>query len=102
MRGANTSGPPRRSRGQKGTRNMKVKNVIRGLQREYDLQEINIISQTESKVYYSGTVDGWKSTSVDLLMLKREIENSEVVNRIMFNSRKAFIFIPPLGAYYPA
>ena len=28
---------------------MKVKNVIRGLQREYDLQEINIISQAESE-----------------------------------------------------
>lgn len=80
---------------------MKVKNVIRGLQREYDLQEINIISQAESKVYYSGTVDGWKATSVDLILLKREIENSEVVDRIMFNSRKAFIFIPPIGAYYP-
>ena len=37
---------------------MKVKNVIRGLQREYNIQEINIISQTESKVYYSGTVYG--------------------------------------------
>ena len=80
---------------------MKGKNVIRGLQREYDLQEINIISQTESKVYYSGTVDGWKATSVDLILLKSEIENSEVVDRIMFNNRKAFIFIPPLRAYSP-
>ena len=80
---------------------MKVKNVIRGLQREYDLQEINIISQTESKVYYSGTVDGWKATSVDLILLKREIENSEVDDRIMFNNRKAFIFIPPWRPYHP-
>lgn len=80
---------------------MKVKNVIRGLQREYDLQEINIISQAESRVYYSGTVDGWKATGVDLILLKKQIENTEVVDRIMFNGRKAFLFIPPLGAYYP-
>ena len=65
---------------------MKVKNVIRGLQREYDLQEINIISQVENRVYYSGTVDGWKATDVDLILLKRKIEDSEVVGRIMFNN----------------
>ena len=80
---------------------MKVKNVIRGLQREYALQEINIISQAESKVYYSGTMDGWKATDINLILLKREIEDSEVIDRIMFNNRKAFIFIPPIGAYYP-
>ena len=80
---------------------MKVKNVIRGLQREYDLQEINIISQVENRVYYSGTADGWKATDVDLILLKRKIEDSEVVDRIMLNNRKAFIFIPPIGAYYP-
>ena len=75
---------------------MKVKNVIRGLQREYELQEINIISQAESKVYYSGSVDGWKATDVDLILLKRKIENLEVVDRIMFNSKKAFIFVSPI------
>lgn len=80
---------------------MKVKNVIKGLCREYGLEEINIISQAESKVYYSGTLDGWKATDVSLVLLKKEIENSEVVDRIMFNNRKAFIFIPPIGAYYP-
>lgn len=80
---------------------MKVKNVIRSLQREYDLQEINIISQAESRVYYSGTVEGWKATDVDLILLKRKIEDSEVVDRLMFNNRKAYIFIPPIGAYFP-
>ena len=79
---------------------MKVKNVINGLQREYELQEINIICPAESKVYYRGSVDGWKETSVDLILLKRKIENSEVTDRIMFNNRKVFIFIPPIDAYY--
>lgn len=72
---------------------MKVKNVITGLLKEYKLEEINIIAQAENKVIYSGTVDGWKATSVDMILYKREIENKEVTNRIMFNHKKAFIFI---------
>ena len=81
---------------------MKVKNVIKGICREYDLEEINIISQAEGKVYYSGSLDGWKATELPLMLLKKEIENAEVVDRIMFNNRKAFIFIPPVGACYPS
>ena len=80
---------------------MKVKNVIKGLQQKYDLQEINIISPTESKVYFSGTVDGWKETEVDLITMKRKVENAEVFEKIMFNNRKAFIFISPLDCFYP-
>ena len=80
---------------------MKVKNVIKGLQQKFDLEEINIISTSESKVYYSGTVTGWKETSVDLILLKKKIENAEVIDRIMFNGRKAFLFIPPLDCFYP-
>lgn len=81
---------------------MKVKNVIKGLWQKHDLQEINIISLTESKVYYSGTVDGWDATTVDLILVKRKIENAEVIERIMFNGKKAFIFISPLDCFYPA
>ena len=80
---------------------MKVKNVINGLIKKYDLREINIISPVEDRVYYSGSLDNWKGTSVDMILLKKEIENAEVTQRIMFNNRKAFIFIPPLKAYYP-
>lgn len=80
---------------------MKVKNVLRGLQRQYDLQEINIISQAESRVYYSGPVDGWNATDVDMILLKKEIENLEVIDKIIFNNRKAFIFIPPPNTYSP-
>lgn len=50
---------------------------------------------------FIGTMDGWKATDINLILLKREIEDSEVIDRIMFNNRKAFIFIPPIGAYYP-
>ena len=80
---------------------MKVKNVIKGLLQKYDLQEINIISPAESKVYFSGPPTGWKETEVDLIPLKRKIENTEVVEKLMFNGKKAFIFISPLDCFYP-
>ena len=80
---------------------MKVKNVIQGLQQKYDLQEINIISPAESKVYFSGPLEGWKETPESLLPLKRKAEDTEVFERIMFNGKKAFIFISPLDCFYP-
>ena len=78
---------------------MKVKNVLKGLCQQYRLEEINIIEP--NRVIYSGTVDGWKATSVDMILYKKEIENKEVEHRIIFNNRKAFIFIAPLEAFYP-
>lgn len=70
---------------------MKVKNVLKGLIKQYDLQEINII--TPQCVEFSGTLDGWKATTTDMILHKRKIEESEVTNRMIFNNRKAFIFI---------
>lgn len=72
---------------------MKVKNVIKGLLREYKIEEINILSLSDNKAIYSGTVDGWKATDVDMILYKKEVENMEVINRILFNRRKAFIFV---------
>jgi hypothetical protein len=72
---------------------MKVKNVIKGLLQEYKLEEITIIQLSANKVLYSGTVDGWKATEVDMILYKREVENMEVDNRIMFNHKKAFLFV---------
>lgn len=78
---------------------MKVKNVIKGLLKEYALEEINII--TPEKVVFSGNYSQWKETSVDMILYKKEIENCEVIDRMMFNNRKAFLFIPELDTYYP-
>ena len=72
---------------------MKVKNVIKGLLQQYKLEELNVISLEEDKVIYSGAVDGWKATDIDMILYKREIENREVAKRLVFNNRKAFIFI---------
>lgn len=77
---------------------MKVKNVLKGLIKEYALEEINIIQP--DKVVYSGTVDGWKATSVDMILYKKEIENCEVYDRLIFNRRKAFLFIAPIGTFF--
>lgn len=70
---------------------MKVKNVLNGLVKKYSLEEINIIS--EEKVIFSGSTDGWKATSVDMILYKKEVENMEVKKRLMFNNRKAFLFV---------
>jgi len=78
---------------------MKVKDVLKGLQSKYDLQEINIIEP--DRVIYSGTLDGWKATSVDMILYKKKIESQEVEHKIIFNNRKAFLFIAPIGAFYP-
>lgn len=78
---------------------MKVKKVLAGLQKEYELEEINIISPT--KVIYSGTLTGWKATEVDMILYKKQVENLEVLDRMMFNRRKVFLFVPDIGVYYP-
>lgn len=72
---------------------MKVRNVIRGLKNEYGcgLEEINIIA--DDRVLYSGSVHGWDNTDVDMLDYKEKVMEMEVTKRIMFNYRKAFIFV---------
>lgn len=70
---------------------MKVKNVLNGLLKEYAIEEINIISS--EKVIYSGSADGWRVASVDMILYKKEVENMEVIKRMVFNRRKAFLFV---------
>lgn len=78
---------------------MKVKYVIKGLLREYALEEINII--TPERVVFSGNYSQWKETSVDMILYKKAIENCEVIDRMIFNHKKAFLFIPELDTYCP-
>lgn len=70
----------------------KVKNVLKGLLRQYKLEEINIISP--EKVIYSGSPDGWTATDVDMILYKRAVENLEVTDKMLFNNRKVFLFVP--------
>ena len=74
---------------------MKVKKVLAGLRQQFALDEINIISPT--RVIYSGTVQGWVATDVDMILYKKQVENLEVTNRMIFNRRKAFLFVPEIG-----
>lgn len=70
---------------------MKVKNVIKGYKSQFSIDEVNIIS--DEKVIYSGTLDGWDLTDVDLILYKKQVENMEVVKSMVFNHRKIFIFV---------
>jgi len=72
---------------------MRVKNVVRGLLQKYNLEELTIIQLSENKVIYSGPVNGWIATDVDMILYKRKVENMEVENRLIFNRRKAFLFV---------
>ena len=75
----------------KGDLKMKLKNVLKGLRNKFDIEEIHIL--TASSVVFSGTVEKWDNTEQELLEYKYKLENADVVNRMMFNGRKAFIFI---------
>lgn len=70
---------------------MKVKNVIKGLLQEYDLQEVTIIG--DERIVFSGSPAQWNFTDIDMILYKKDIENREVIHRMMFNNSKAFIFI---------
>lgn len=70
---------------------MKLKNVLQGLLREYDLEEISIFGK--DKVIFSGSPDAWRETTVDMILYKKAVENAEVTNRMVFNNQKAFIFV---------
>ena len=74
-----------------GGKILKVKNVIKGLKAKYDLQEIHIIDET--KVIYSGPLSGWNNTDVDMIVYKHRVENMEVLQKLLFNHKKAFIFV---------
>ncbi len=70
---------------------MKVKNVIKGLNQKYDLEEITIIDS--DRVCFSGKFENWKTPAVDMVLYKRQILEREVIGRLVHNNRKAYIFI---------
>lgn len=70
---------------------MKVKNVIKGYKSQFNVEEVNIIS--DEKVIFSGTLNGWDLTSVNMIDYKKQVENMEVVKSMVFNHRKIFIFV---------
>ena len=70
---------------------MKVKNVIKGLLSQ-GIKKINILS--DEKVIFSGDINNWKATSVDMILYKKEVENYEVTKHMTYHE-KAFIFVAP-------
>ncbi len=55
-----------------------------------DIKEIHVLS--DEKVIFSGAMEQWTATSVDMILYKHEIENSEVKKRMTFHE-KVFLFI---------
>ena len=70
---------------------MKVKNVIKGLNQKYSLEEITIIDS--DRVCFSGAVENWKTPDKDMIFYKRAIMEREVIGRLVHNNKKAFIFV---------
>ena len=55
-----------------------------------NVSEINILS--EEKVIFSGPVGSWKTTDVDMILYKREVENMEVKKRLLYHD-KVFLLV---------
>ena len=75
---------------------MTVKNVLKGLARQYDLEALRILTPT--RVLFSGPVERWEATASEqpcMLPFKRQVEAMQVANRIMFHD-EAFIFVDEL------
>lgn len=71
---------------------MTLKKVLAGLRKKYDLEEIHII--TPSKVVFSASIEKWDTTS--MIFHKMKVEKVEITNRMIFNDRKVFFFIPEI------
>lgn len=72
---------------------MLVKNVINGMYSQYKFEELHIISSVYDRVLFSGTMESWKNVDEDMIAYKKDIEGKEVLNKILFNKRKLFLFI---------
>lgn len=69
---------------------MKLKRVLAGLKSQMDIKEIHVLS--DEKVIFSGSIEQWTATSVDMILYKREVENTEV-KKCMTYRGKVFLFI---------
>ena len=69
---------------------MKLKNVLSGLQRQKRIVQLHVLS--DEKVIFSGSMEKWKATSVDMILYKREVEAMEVKKRLDFHD-EVFIFV---------
>lgn len=80
---------------------MKVKNVIKGLQSRYNLEEITIIDS--DRVCFSGDIEKWTTPDKDMTFYKRDIMEREVITKLIHCNKKAFIFVGnPCENHQPA
>lgn len=71
----------------------KVKNVIKGFMRKWDIEELTIIEDEKEKVTFSGDIERFLYPSELMRLEADRIKNAEVKRILEFNGRKLFIFI---------
>lgn len=69
---------------------MKLKKVISGIKTRSPIEQLTVF--TDERVVFCGTWEQWKATSVDMILYKQKIENSEVKKRMDYHG-KVFLFI---------
>ena len=71
---------------------MLLKNVLKGLKKEFDIELLTIIKG--HKVCFSGALEKFEGIeSIDMYEYKKELLNSEVVARDNISNTNHFIFI---------
>lgn len=69
-----------------------VKNVIKGCQTEYDIEEIALIENTH--VFYSGHIENFlENCDPVMVQFRNALLNKSVHSKFILNNRKLFIFL---------
>ena len=79
---------------------MILKKAVNILSERFSLEEVNIIEP--SNVVFSGSISEWAKVDTETIPNKSEIENCEVCDCLMYGKKKVFLFIAPIGVYYPS
>lgn len=70
----------------------KLKNVIKGCIKQYDLESITIICGY--KALYSGPIDKFYSNcDIGMVVYRNELLEKEVIEKSLLNNNKLFIFL---------
>jgi hypothetical protein len=79
----------------------KVKNILKGYERQFDIEEITIFD-TDGQVIYSGSYENFMNTKEEDKILWEEwkrILNSDCEKCVPFNHSKLFIFLYEHGCF---
>lgn len=70
----------------------KLKNVIKGCIKQYELEEITVICGY--KPLYSGSFSGFYSNcDISMVVYRNELLEKEVIEKSILNNKKLFVFL---------